>query len=143
MRVLIFLLVFSLGIFFSCQNQEPEQEDGVGLSLFNSLDQIIDTLAITVNTSSGTDSILFTQVEPGEQSNVQYFEESKYYYIETDDIFIVSKGYFIIDAIRYDLSNCFCDPNLNEGFLSDGEYIINVIEIDALRGNVEYLIEKK
>lgn len=143
MRVLIFLLFFALAVFFSCQNHDVEQDDGVGISLFNSLDQHIDTLAITVNTSSGTDSMLFTQVESGEQSNIKYIEESKYYYIETDDIFIVSKGYFIIDAIRYDLSNCFCDPNLNEGMLPDGEYYINVMEIDALRGNVEYLIEKK
>lgn len=143
MRVLVFLLVFTLALIASCQNHEPEAEEGVVLSLFNSLDFLIDTLAITVNTSTGTDSMLFTQIETGVESNIQKLDEVKYYYIEADDVFIVSKGYFIIEGVRYDLSNCFCDPDLKEGILPESEYVLRVNEIDALRGNVEYVIEKK
>ena len=141
--ILLFFSLTSLFVIYSCEKEDPQTQEGVILSLHNQLNQKIDTLQFWINTSTNPDSMLFVNIGPGEESATQSFDEVKYYFIEEGDIFIISKGFFYINEERYDLSNCFCDPALDQKLLQEGHYNIVVKEIDSQRNNVEYVIIKE
>lgn len=145
MQQLIFILFILTSSFliFSCDQDVNINENLTGISLSNKLDVTIDTLAFVFSTGTGTDSVLFLQTEALMNSDRQYFEQAKYYFRQSEDIFLISEGFYSIDGERFDLSNCFCDPELNQGILPPGHYVIEVNGIDPLRNIVNYIITQE
>jgi len=144
MKNYIVLLVLVLLFLVGCEKKaEIDHSDEVAILVENFHTATLDTFEFFFETSYGEDSIMITSLTPGQQSNVQYFEDVNYQYREAEDIFLIKKGRFVIETKSYFIANCFCEPDLKEGQFAEGKLTIRVEGIDALRGEVSYEIIKE
>jgi hypothetical protein len=138
--VFLFMLVISL-LFIQCQKNEPiDLSSALSIQVNNHLNTTVDTFKFHFDTTTGGDSLLITDLQPGQISDKIFFEDVIYRFFETGDYFLIKKGRFKIGDKEYYVSHCFCDPGLFLDTLKSGDLLIDVEEIDLLRGQVKYKV---
>lgn len=142
-KILFGTIILAL-LFAACSETVDTDHFGeAGIQVKNSLGVRIDTFDFNFETSVGEDSILIVELANDQMSSQFFYDDINYHFREKEDIFFISKGYFVIGGEAYYLSNCFCDPDLETGEISEGILTILLDRIDEARGNIEYSVLKE
>ena len=135
----LFLLAILQGLGgCSTQSTDPDKLNQPEIRVSNRLDVRVDTLDLQLLTTGGPDSLQVLGLDPDDQIGGFYFEDIRFYFREPQDMFLVKNARIVIGSNRYYISNCFCDPELREGLLTEGTYILIFRDIDWLRKEIVY-----